>query len=225
MPTAMARNGLCCSAVAPDKCMQFNITLDNDAVGINFQIASGAVPPGALYYQIECGPLIPVGSPICVSGPGPHRLTFCKPGNNLNTYAITSIPRPKVSPTTTTSDGCNITIGASGLLESSVTWTSISPGTPGQYNSYLNFISGCDTVKVSPQIGYPPYIDYKVCGSPLSGACFSGSNFCDTIRVYFVPPIANSITPNPASYCVNSTGYIEFRHQWRITSLHLYLEE
>ncbi len=204
----MSRGGLCCDAVAPDKCIEFVVTLDVNAIGINFQIASGAVPPGALYYQVDCGPMVAVGSPICLNGPGPYRITFCKPGSNVNTYSITSIPRPAVSPTTITSDGCNINIGASGLVESSVTWTSIAPGVTGQYNNYLACTTGCDTVKVTPLPGYPAFVDYKVCGTPLGGACSTGSSYCDTVRVYFVPPIANSITPNPASYCVNNPGVL-----------------
>lgn len=202
----MSRGGLCCNAVAPDKCIEFVVTLDQNAIGINFQIASGAIPPGALYYQVDCGPMVAVGSPICLNGPGPYRITFCKPGNNINTYSITSIPKPSVSPNTITSDGCNIKIGATGLVESSISWTSIAPGTQGQYNGYLNCTTGCDTVKVTPLPGYPAYVDYKVCGSPLGGVCAAANGFCDTVRVYFVPPIANSISPNPASYCANNQG-------------------
>src|SRR5437868_13780590 len=80
------RNDSCCGSSNPDVCVKFTIILSPNAVGINFNIASGAVPPGALFYQINCGPPIAVGSPICLSGAGPHILTFCKPGNNNNTY-------------------------------------------------------------------------------------------------------------------------------------------
>lgn len=93
-----SRQGNCCGTSFPDRCIEFEITLHPGAIGINFEIASGAVPPGALYYQINCGPLIHVGDPICLVGQGPHVLTFCKPGNNQNTYQITSIPNPQVSP-------------------------------------------------------------------------------------------------------------------------------
>src|SRR5688572_15874395 len=84
------RNNLCCGTSNPNRCLEFQITLDSNAVGINFQIFSGASPTGSLFYQINCGPEIPVGQPICLSGAGPHTLTFCKPGNNTNRYAITS---------------------------------------------------------------------------------------------------------------------------------------
>src|SRR5436190_5472125 len=74
------RAGLCCTAVSPDVCVEILVTLDSEATGMNFSIASGAVPPGALYYQIDCGPPTPVGQAICLDGPGPYHLTFCKPG-------------------------------------------------------------------------------------------------------------------------------------------------
>src|SRR4051812_22591538 len=76
---SIVRADTCCGSSAPDKCLKFTIFLDANAIGINFDIISGAVPPGALFYQINCGPPIAVGTPICLSGAGPHNLTFCKP--------------------------------------------------------------------------------------------------------------------------------------------------
>jgi gliding motility-associated-like protein len=206
---AVPRAGNCCGTVPPDKCIEIIITLDSAAVAINFQIASGAVPPGALFYQIGCGPQIPVGSPICLNGPGPYVLTFCKPGNNINTYAITSIPGPAVSPDDTIGNGCSTIMYASGLLEnSSITWTSIAPGPTGTYNSYLSCTSACDSTTVTGQPGAPAYVDYMVCGMPTAGACVSSGLYCDTIRIYFSPPILNVINPNPATFCANNTSGI-----------------
>src|SRR5688572_2277428 len=58
---SIARDEHCCGVVNPDRCIEFQITLDPAAVGINFEIYSGAQPPGALFYQINCGPPVPVG--------------------------------------------------------------------------------------------------------------------------------------------------------------------
>lgn len=200
------RAGNCCGTTAPDRCIEFSITLDAAAVAINFQIASGAVPPGALFYQINCGPPVAVGSPICLNGPGPYTLTFCKPGNNLNTYAITSIAGPMVSPDVATSDGCSVTMGSTGLNLTSITWNSIAPGSYGQYNNYLSCQSGCDTTVVTPQVGYPAFVDYVICGMPAAGVCASTQMYCDTIRANFLPPVVNAINPNPAAFCVNEPG-------------------
>src|SRR6185436_8296945 len=50
------RNDNCCGTTAPDRCVEFIITLDPNATGITFNIIAGAVPGGALFYQIGCGP-------------------------------------------------------------------------------------------------------------------------------------------------------------------------
>lgn len=216
-----ARAGSCCGSEWPERCIEFEIMLDSATVAINFEIASGAVPPGAMYYKLGCGPETPVGEPICVDGPGPHVLTFCKPGKNLNTYAITAIPAPGTSPDSKTSEGCNTKIGTVGLL-TDVTWTDITGG--GIYNDYLDCTFGCDTVTVTPQPGYPAYVDYQVCGTPASGPCSPITYYCDTIRVEFLEPLQDSIYPNPAQFCENSdgieiTGYINgglapYRYSW-----------
>ncbi len=203
------RVGNCCGTTPPDNCIEFIITLSPLAVAINFQIVSGAVPGGAMFYQINCGPPQSVGTPLCLNGPGPYSLTFCKPGNNINTYAITSVAAPAVSPDDSTASGCSATMYASGLLvNSSITWTSIFPGATGQYNSYLSCTTACDTVIVTSQPGAPPYIDYMVCGTPVAGVCVPTSLWCDTIRIYITPPLTATITPNPANYCSNMPGIL-----------------
>src|SRR5688572_3062422 len=59
----VVREGNCCGTVSPDVCIEFIITLHPAANGIIFDIASGAVPPGGMFYQVDCGPPTPVGSP------------------------------------------------------------------------------------------------------------------------------------------------------------------
>ncbi|MES2565888.1 MAG: PKD domain-containing protein [Bacteroidota bacterium] len=207
--SALPRVGNCCGTVAPDKCVEFKILLSPLAVAINFQIASGAVPPGALFYQINCGPPVAVGAPLCLNGPGPYSLTFCKPGNNINTYAITSIAAPAISPDDTIGNGCSTTMYASGLLvNSSISWTSVYPGVQGAYNSYLSCTTGCTATTVSGQPSAPAYVDYMVCGQPAAGACVSSGLFCDTVRIHFSSPIINTITPNPAIFCANNPAGI-----------------
>jgi len=203
-----SRSNLCCGNSSPDRCVEFSITLSPDAIAINFQIATGAVPPGAMFYQINCGTPVPVGSPICLNGPGPYTLTFCKPGNNPNSYAITSIAAPEASPDKTVGDGCNTDIWVTGLVTSTISWTSISPGSQGTYNSYLNCTSACTNPTVTPTNGHPAFVDYRVCGTPSAGICASPGQFCDTVRVFMSPPITSSVNPNPASFCVNNPSVL-----------------
>jgi len=82
------RDGAICGARHPDKCVEFIITLHPNAGTVLFDIVGGSIPPGAMTYQIDCGEEIPVGDPIPLIPPGPYRITFCKPGNNSNIYAI-----------------------------------------------------------------------------------------------------------------------------------------
>src|SRR6185369_15137360 len=119
------------------------------------------IPPGALFYQVDCGPQTQVGTHICVSGSGVHHLTFCKPGNNNNTYTVTAIPRPIIPIVDSVRVGCSKTIQALGFSSTSVTWNSIYPGASGAYNSYLSCTSGCTNPLFTPQAGSPSYIDYR----------------------------------------------------------------
>lgn len=200
------RKGLCCGldpeANPPIRCVEFFFTLDSEAQGIRFEIASGAVPPGALGYQIGCGEYHMVGEDICLDGPGPHRLTFCKPGNNPNTYRIVSIPKPKVSPPITVSDGCTGMLSVAGLEEESIVWRSI-PSAP-VLESYLNCTLGCDTVIGTWREGAPEYIDYVVTGAPRGGCV--GSVFYDTSRIYFVNDKTAEILPQDPVICYGGTS-------------------
>lgn len=201
----VSRLGNCCGTTAPDKCIQFIITLDPAAAGIRFNIASGAVPPGALFYQIGCGPQTQVGDVICLSGPGPHILTFCKPGNNQNTYSIESIPFPYSSNPDTVVQGCFTPLAINGVVvDSSIIWTSIFPGPAGTYDSLLSCTVGCKTVSFTPDTNSPPYIDYLVCGTP-EAPCLATSQFCDTVRVHVIQQFEVS-APSPVYYCSSSGG-------------------
>jgi gliding motility-associated-like protein len=194
----------CCGTTNPDRCIEFEITLHPDAIAINFEIASGAVPPGALFYQINCGPIIPVGEPVCISGVGPHTLTFCKPGNNANTYAVTSIPEPSVSPPQIATPSCSANIFVSGLDSTTIVWQDITGG--GLYLPFLSCTT-CASPTVTPFGTFPPFVDYLVCGLPL-GNCSTELEFCDTVRVYFYSDLTATINPNPAIICEDEGGIL-----------------
>lgn len=201
------RDGHCCgNNTGNDKCIEFELTLDPGTAAISFDIVSGAVPSGALFYQLNCGPPTAVGQPICVSGVGPHTITFCKPGNNQNVYAINAIPAPGVSPNDTIGNGCDITIGSVGIQLTGITWTTVGPGPIGQYNNFLSCLSGCDSTVVTPVAPYPPYIDIQICGVPVAIDCYPNPNYCDTIRLTLLDPVQVTLGPNPAVYCVSDPG-------------------
>lgn len=198
------REGNCCGTTAPDRCVEFEITLHPNALGISFDIYSGAVPTGAMFYQINCGPSIPVGQAVCLSGVGPHTVTFCKPGNNPNAYIIRSIPPPYQAPDNEVRVGCQIELATNGLIPNTISWSDITSGT-GAYNSYLSCLTGCATTYFSPQPGAPSYIDYEVCGAIFDTFCNGNFTVCDTLRV-FVYPELQVPDLDTVYYCITNGG-------------------
>ena len=205
---AITRNGNCCGSTSPDQCLEFVITLNVNAIAVNFNIASGAIPPGALYYQIDCGPLTPVGSPICLYGPGPHHLTFCKPGNNTNTFSITSYSEPIIGPDITLNAACQGFIYGQYYDETTISWTSIGPGAIGSWDYLLSCTSGCDTTYVTaPSVTPPAFVDYLVCGMDVGGC--NPNPICDTIRVNFIQPVMVSTSALDSGLCPGHTTTIQ----------------
>ncbi|MEA3494429.1 MAG: SprB repeat-containing protein, partial [Bacteroidota bacterium] len=199
-----ARLGNCCGTSSPDRCVKFIVILPTGASGLSFNIHSGAKPPGALFYQINCGQQTAVGDSICLSGVGPHIITFCKPGANENQYRIDVFPDPGVSANIAINDGCTGILQAYGYYLPTIRWNSIYPDTFGHYNNYLNCSIACDSVVVVGQVGYPPYIDYQVCGLP-EGGCDTLET-CDTVRVFLNSTLTASILPQDPTVCFGGTN-------------------
>lgn len=200
----VVREGLCCGNTAPDKCIVFEVLLHPSSVGIKFEVCSGATPGGALFYQVACGPPNPVGEILCLSGSGPHIITFCKPGNNLNEYCITSVPKPSAGEDVSVLDGCNNILSSSGYDESTIVWTSVFPGTPGQYDGLLNCSAECASTIASGGTGLPSYFDYQVCGFPIAGC--SSQMICDTVRVFNFSELQVYISPENPVICYGETS-------------------
>lgn len=193
------RDGFCCGASAPDKCLEFIITLNPNSAAVVFNIASGAIPPGALFYQIDCGTPTAVGTPICLYGPGPFHLTFCKPGNNINTFSIETIPNPIFGPNLTLGDGCSDELWVHFYDETTITWNSINPGATGSQNGLLSCTSACDTVLASNNSLAPPVVDYLVCGMAANGC--TSAPICDTMSVSFASVLTAAILAPDTILC------------------------
>ncbi|MGZ4011497.1 MAG: Ig-like domain-containing protein, partial [Flavisolibacter sp.] len=191
------RNGNCCGG---NNCIRFNLTLNPACSYVNFNVQNPAPPGNSAYYQIDCGTPTSLGTPICIVGKTSVMITFCKPGNDNPIYTITAAGALKGSDDITVREGCTGVMNVSGLQTSTINWTSIYPGNPGDYNSWLNCTSGCTSVNVVPQVGAPPYVDFKVSGFRLCGPLVS-----DTIRVYTIPQIAVSISPVNAAVCAGGS--------------------
>lgn len=198
----MGRLGLCCSAPSNYSCIRFYITVHPDADQLSFTLATPPIPPGQ-EYQVECGPLMSVGTPMCISGTGPHCIVYCKPGGDILSYQITSAKTLEASPDIIVSQGCVGKIWAVGLEETSIIWNTIYPGVYGEYNSYLSCQSGCDTTFATAQPGFPPYIDIEVSGNLLAPCNFNSTK--DTVRIYFVNDKAVTISPQDPVICFGGT--------------------
>jgi len=199
---SVKRQGVLCPAVEKNtECVQFNVTLDPLSGGLEFDVESGSE---ALFYQVNCGPPIPVGTFICLSGVGPHKITLCKAGGNQNIYKIITTAAFEPVPDIKVTAGCTATLHAPTAFEaSSVTWKDITYN--GRYNNYLSCLSGCKDPIVTPGVNPPAYVDYEVCGSSQKTNC-AAIPFCDVVRVYFYPPPVITVSPYPAIICPSGTG-------------------
>ena len=223
---SVKRSGLCCPD--PEKnarCVSFNVYLDKDAVGLIFDINSGAIPPGALYYQVDCGPQTAVGEAICLAGGRFYTITFCKPGNNENTYSIQSISGiTGVTGLITRQDAkCADRLTVSGVIPSTVTWRVKSPND----QTLLRYLSctNCMDPIFTPDKSTPPSIVYEVCGTlPGTNQCGnSPMTDCKDVTVTTLPAITIAFDINLGNICANNIPTINatvspvspyYNYQW-----------
>jgi hypothetical protein len=121
-------------------------------------------------------------------------------------FNVVNCPQPAppyAGPDVTVNQGCNQQLGAAGFTPASITWKSVYPGALGAYNNYLSCTSGCLNPTVTQLVGAPPYVDYQICG--IASSC-NHINTCDTVRVFFKPPLVVSIAPANPTLCVGQTS-------------------
>lgn len=194
----IGRLGHCCGATGSMNCIRFYVTVHPDADQLAFTLASPPIPPG-MSYQINCGSLQSVDIPMCISGPGPYCIVYCKPGGDISSYKIITSKTVEASPDIIVNQACIGQIWSVGLEESTIIWNTVYPGPYGAYNSYLYCQNGCDTTLVIPQAGYPPYIDVEVSGNLLTPCNLNFTK--DTVRVYFVNDKSVTINPSDLVIC------------------------
>ncbi|GEO06568.1 hypothetical protein AAE02nite_42320 [Adhaeribacter aerolatus] len=202
----LTRRGQLCGASTNDNCVQFNITLDKNAGGLEFVILSGPVPSGSMGYQLECGIQQRVGQPICVDGPGPHKLTLCMPGNAKGSFQIKSIAAFYPAADVSVTKGCTAMLEAPAAFRAAtITWKDITGS--GQYDKYLSFPNGKANPVITPDADAPAFIDYQVCGTSQTSECAT-LPYCDVLRVYLHPEPIVTIGPQPAIICPGTNGVL-----------------
>lgn len=202
--SGQARSGNCCGS---SNCLTFVVSLHPNSELISFDVTNPA-PSGSAFYQVNCGTPVSIGTPLCVVGlPSPITITYCKPGNDKPDYVITAATVVKAcADITLQKTACKDTLTVSNVIPSTVVWTSIYPGSIGDYDAFLSCTTGCTSTIVTPGAGAPPYVDYEVSGTP-SFTCGATSGR-DTVRVYFVPALSASISPPSPVICTSSGASI-----------------
>lgn len=195
---AIPRNNYCCGASGGTTCLKFVVTLDPNAAGITFDVA-GAPAFGSLQWKLDCSAPKNLRDTVCVSGVGPHRITFCKSGSNDNGFIITSIPKPTFPKNLSIRLGCNLQINTYGTKPGTITWTSVEPGAVGAYNYILSSTTATNPV-INPNLlplPLPSFIKFRVCANPSSTKCVTQIQVCDTVKVNFYNALTGSVSGTP----------------------------
>lgn len=203
---ALDRDGQCCSASASDNCIQFEITLNPNAAGIYFNY-DGASAVGSLAWQIDCGTPYNLKDTICVSDPGPFVITFCKPGTDGGNYFIRSVAKPTFPEDQSIPLGCERPLEVLGVTASSINWTSIYPGNPGDYDTILS-CTDCLDPTLTPYAGLQPYVEFAVEGYPLMDYCTGAFTYYDTVRFTFQDSIKLTIDNQNATFCSGGSAIV-----------------
>ncbi|WP_250427426.1 T9SS type B sorting domain-containing protein [Pontibacter ruber] len=224
--TDVSRRGQICGVDKNVNCIQFEITLDKNAGGLELELASGPEPSGSMFYQLGgCnGRSAAVGEPICVEGVGPHIITLCMPGNAYNDFIVKSIAAFNPQPDISVTGGCSAYLNAPVAFDpASITWRDITG--KGIYEKYLSFPDGNKArALVTPGTDAPAYVDYEVCGRSVASPC-STLPYCDVVRVYFYPKPEVTVGPTPAIICPGGSSVVltgnvtggdgKFEYIWR----------
>jgi gliding motility-associated-like protein len=211
-----------------DYYIAFYVTLHPDVASISIEVAPGyADPGGSGNYQIvtggnlttpgTCGPEIDAGNPLCITGPGPHKILYSKPGKNDVKYIFRQTTKPIFHLSQPTRVGCTLPLPIYGLNNITVTATSKSANcvaslaTCNTYLSCLNcanpiFSPGANNHATLPD--YPYSITYSVSGtqqSPTACGTYPASGSF-TVTVY--DALTVGISPDPAAFCSGGTGIL-----------------
>ncbi|WP_167616138.1 HYR domain-containing protein [Maribellus sediminis] len=210
----LTREGACCLAVDGNGawgCISFNVYLDEDAVGLWFDVRSPA-PAGVEYYRVDCGEAIPLGQEICLVGGRFYTVTFCKPGEDKPIYTIQSISGA-VTPdslTTRADVDCFGELEVSGLEPGTVEWTVKYPSNADTLTKYLS--STTDTaVTFTPDSLTPALIVYEVCGQVAGYPECDGDTIwdCAEVIVNVLPPVDVNLDQDLTAICEDSIPPIE----------------
>lgn len=213
--------GCCGETDNNDDYVSFYVTLHPDVAMFELVVAPGyADPPGAGIYNIvsgdmitlgSCGTDIPGGAPVCITGSGPHKITYLKPGNNKIKYIFRQIPKPIYPLDQPTRIGCTLPLPIYGLNNITISAIAKSPNltaslaTANTYMSCLNCVN--PVFEPGANATYPYTITYQVTGTPQAAACGSYPT-SGTFTVTVHDALNVSVTPDPGTFCAGGPGVV-----------------
>lgn len=204
----------CCGNPLLDDCIVFYLKRHQNSAGVEIQLS--APNPGGngnMFINGVCATLYPGGSAQCIptrTGILIDTLTFCKNGSATNYYTFTSKASPTFPPDLDYRTGCALIIKSYGVADEAtkVTWEAIPQVgyDTAILNDYLSFTSpgSYASPSYSPFGNIPPYVDYKVTGSPSFTLCSTLSK-TDTVRITNHSALTASISPANPSFCTGSS--------------------
>jgi len=211
--------GCCGNNANNDDYVSFYVTLHPDVAMFELIVAPGyADPPGAGIYNIvsgdmitggTCGVDIPGGAPVCITGSGPHKITYLKPGNNKIKYIFRQIPKPIYPADQPTRLGCTLPLPIYGLNNIAITAIAKSGNLSASLatcNTYLSCLD-CEDLIFEPgsNATYPYTITYQVTGTPKAAVCGSyPASGTFTVTVYDALNI--SVNPAEPTFCSDGAG-------------------
>ncbi|OFY87263.1 MAG: hypothetical protein A3F72_17345 [Bacteroidetes bacterium RIFCSPLOWO2_12_FULL_35_15] len=187
------RNGLVCGDTDTiNRTVAFIVTVNPLTTHVNFNIIAGTIG-GTMYYRINCGQHIPLGTPSCVSGLTTFCLSFSKPGTGNNIYEINAIKNVNL-----------ITIDTSTTINS-MTLTSNQTGASYQWldcaNAFAPILNETNQNYTATANG-----DYSV--AVIFGGCIDTSACVNINSMGIISEITNSkseiiVYPNPTTDILN----------------------
>lgn len=210
----ITRTGNCCGASNQIRFISFYATLHPNAAMVEIGVAEGADPYGSgEYHFVDGGDLftpgtcvapIPAGQPVCIppglTGPN-YKIAFGKPGNNANKFFFRQILKPTFPQDDSTRVGCSLPLDIYGLENTVMQAIATSDASnPSLYNNLIDLSDPIHPV-FSPGVGTPLWIDYEICGTQEASTVCGVYETCDTVRLYTLPRLTVSVTPDPAAFC------------------------
>lgn len=209
---SITRRGRCCGSLPqlpPDQCVEFEVTVHPDAVGLILDIYSGPIPAGNLTYDIDCGNTTVLGQPFCVESGGTFTITFCAPGSSSdqNEFSIQSIRGDLQVEDKKVKAGCVAELSVTGDIYDDLVWREVTSGT-GMYDAYLSCTQTCTNPEILVPANGPSVIQYEVCAkvSPIYCDDFYPT-VCDTATVEVEAAIEIGGIPDTVYFC-QSVGYV-----------------